>query len=485
MASIKALSLLALVNAIASAQTAPNWTQQFPPSSPPARYLHAMAYDSVRGQTLLFGGQGAIFLLNDTWVWDGANWTQKFPTTDAILLVRSQFAMAFDSTRGQVVMFGGYGGPEDGDFFALGDTWLWDGANWTEECFRCSPPGRNQSAMAYDSTHQQIVMFGGQGAGSSLLNDTWVWNGSNWTQESAQVSPPARAGHAMTYDSAHGQLVLFGGAGPPSVGLLNDTWVWDGASWTQKFPLTSPPPMSGAMAYDSAHSQVILFGENQTWVWDGSNWIEQSPQAVPPSRFGHAMSYDSINDQIVLFAGQDGASPFTLYSDTWTWIGAALPASSPSIGGVMSASAFGGFSSASPRSWVEIYGSNLAPDARNWANSDFAGSTAPISLDGVSVSVGGQAAFVDYISPTQVNAELPSNIAAGGTVPVTVTNGSMTGTPYNLNINPTEPGLLAPANFKVGSNQYVVAQCPMEITQFPLKPLRALIRAQPSPARRS
>jgi uncharacterized protein (TIGR03437 family) len=79
-------------------------------------------------------------------------------------------------------------------------------------------------------------------------------------------------------------------------------------------------------------------------------------------------------------------------------------------------------------------------------------------LDGVSVSIGGQAAFIDYISPTQVNAQLPSNISSGGTLQLTVTNANGTSTAVNVNVNPTEPGLLAPASFKIGSNQYVVAQ---------------------------
>jgi uncharacterized protein (TIGR03437 family) len=79
-------------------------------------------------------------------------------------------------------------------------------------------------------------------------------------------------------------------------------------------------------------------------------------------------------------------------------------------------------------------------------------------LNGVSVSIGGEAAFVDYISPTQVNAQLPSNIATGGTLQLTVTNGDATSLPINITVNATEPGLLAPPSFKIGSNQYVVAQ---------------------------
>jgi uncharacterized protein (TIGR03437 family) len=132
----------------------------------------------------------------------------------------------------------------------------------------------------------------------------------------------------------------------------------------------------------------------------------------------------------------------------------------PAVSAVVSASAFGGFPSVAPGSWVEIYGSNLAPDTRGWTGSDFRGNNAPTSLDGVSVSIGGQAAFVDYISPNQVNAQLPSNIATGDVLQLTLTNGTTTSAPVNLTVNATEPGLLAPASFKVGANQYVVAQLP-------------------------
>jgi uncharacterized protein (TIGR03437 family) len=126
----------------------------------------------------------------------------------------------------------------------------------------------------------------------------------------------------------------------------------------------------------------------------------------------------------------------------------------------VSASDFGGFSSVAPGSWVEIYGSNLAPDTRGWATADFTGGNAPTSLDGVSVAIGGQAAFVDYISATQVNAQLPSNIATGGTLPLTVTKTNVASAPVNITVHATEPGLLAPASFKIGANQYVWAQLP-------------------------
>jgi uncharacterized protein (TIGR03437 family) len=126
-------------------------------------------------------------------------------------------------------------------------------------------------------------------------------------------------------------------------------------------------------------------------------------------------------------------------------------------GGVVSASAFGEFTSVSPGSWMEIYGSNLAVDSRSWTAADFNGNSAPTSLDGTSVTIGGQAAFIDYISPGQVNALVPSNVATG-VQQMTVTVGNVTSAVYSITVNPVEPGLLAPTSFNIGGIQYVVAQ---------------------------
>jgi uncharacterized protein (TIGR03437 family) len=122
----------------------------------------------------------------------------------------------------------------------------------------------------------------------------------------------------------------------------------------------------------------------------------------------------------------------------------------------VSASAFGEFTSVSPGSWIEIYGSNLAVDSRSWLASDFTGNDAPTSLDGTSVTIGGQAAFIDFISPGQVNALVPSNVATG-TQPMTITVAGVTSPAYSINVNPVQPGLDAPASFNVGGTQFVVA----------------------------
>jgi uncharacterized protein (TIGR03437 family) len=135
-----------------------------------------------------------------------------------------------------------------------------------------------------------------------------------------------------------------------------------------------------------------------------------------------------------------------------------LPAVSK--GGVTSAYQFGALASPAPGSWIEIYGSSLATDSRLWATTDFNGNNAPTSLDGTSVTIGGRLAYVDYISPGQVNVQVPSTVPTG-TQPVVVTSGSNVSQPLSITINATAPGLYAPPQLLIGGNQYVGALFPI------------------------
>jgi len=74
-------------------------------------------------------------------------------------------------------------------------------------------------------------------------------------------------------------------------------------------------------------------------------------------------------------------------------------------------------------SWVTIQGAGLAPKTDDWSNSIVNGAL-PASLDGVSVSMGGKAAYVYYISPGQLNVLAPD--VPAGPITVTVTTGGAT-----------------------------------------------------------
>ena len=130
----------------------------------------------------------------------------------------------------------------------------------------------------------------------------------------------------------------------------------------------------------------------------------------------------------------------------------------PSItsGGVVSASSFGQFKSVAPGSWIEIYGSNLSTNSRSWTGTDFSGVNAPTSLDKTKVTVGGQDAFISFISPGQVNAQVPSNIGTGPQS-IVATTPAGSSAPYTITVNSVQPGLLAPSSFSIAGKQNIVA----------------------------
>jgi len=176
--------------------------------------------------------------------------------------------------------------------------------------------------------------------------------------------------------------------------------------------------------------------------------------------FNWSDSYNGTNGGIATTASTGPVDPgsgtggITIISVTTSVPVSTNPTITP--GGIITADQFGAFTSAAPGSWIEIYGTGLAADSRLWTSADFKGNTAPTSLDGTTVTVGGQSAVIDYISPTQVNAQVPSNTGTGPQ-PVIVSSATGTSAPVTLTVNLEEPGLLAPPSFKIGGTQYVVA----------------------------
>ena len=85
-----------------------------------------------------------------------------------------------------------------------------------------------------------------------------------------------------------------------------------------------------------------------------------------------------------------------------------------------------------PNAWVSIYGTNLAPDTRQWQSGDFVEGQMPADLDGVSVTINGHKAFVDYISATQVNVLTPLDGTVG---PVQLTLATSNGASAPVTVN--------------------------------------------------
>ena len=329
--ALAAGTVLFLIFVVASHAAAQTWTQHATGAvtKPSARRSHAMAYDSARNVIVLFGGLDDATQLasSETWEWDGNAWTQRAPATSPS--PRYGHTMTYDNARNTIVLFGGH----NVNGASNSETWEWDGNTWTQRTPATSPSGRSYHAMAYDSTRGISVLFGGIQAATTgpSSSETWEWDGNTWTQRAtgAVTKPSARHIHAMAYDAARNVVILFGGLDNATQLASSETWEWDGNTWTQRTPATSPSPRYGhTMAYDNARNVVVLFGginnatqlaNSETWEWDGNTWTQRTPATSPSPRFLSGMAYDSGRDVSVLFGGQ--VQDFALNGETWEYTG--------------------------------------------------------------------------------------------------------------------------------------------------------------------
>jgi uncharacterized protein (TIGR03437 family) len=101
--------------------------------------------------------------------------------------------------------------------------------------------------------------------------------------------------------------------------------------------------------------------------------------------------------------------------------------------------------------WVAIFGTNLSTSTYTWQASDFVNGALPTSLQGVSVTINGKPAYVEYVSPTQINVLAPDD-AATGAVQVQVTAAGQSTNSFSVQKNS-----FSPAFFTIDNGKYVAA----------------------------
>ena len=111
-------------------------------------------------------------------------------------------------------------------------------------------------------------------------------------------------------------------------------------------------------------------------------------------------------------------------------------AAQPAISGVVNAASYK--PSLAPGTWAAIFGTSLAPGTATASSVPLA-----TAIGGVSVTVGGIAAPLYYVSPTQINAVIPFEvkIPATGTVPVIVTSSIGTSSAFGITLTKDAPAL--------------------------------------------
>lgn len=324
-----ALALRAFAPLALCAASIAQWEQVPTTVAPPARNYGGMAYDSIRGRTVVFGGaQSAPGYRNDMWSFDGQAWTQLTPAN--VPSPRGQFQMVHDSLRDRIVLFGGRGGAGINPPL-LAETWEFDGTTWTQVTTASFPSPRQWFGMAFDPTRAKVVLYGGQAAGILLDSDeTWEYDGVDWSLRSPATRPGPLENAAMCFHQALDKVLLFSGI-DVQTGGTSQTWAWNGVNWAL-LPVTGPVPAPrtfARLAYDQGRQAALLFGgmDPQTgtlltdvWQFDGSTWRELLATG-PVGRRGFGFVYDTLRERSVLFGGLNQS--FQGVTDTWkfgpTW----------------------------------------------------------------------------------------------------------------------------------------------------------------------
>ena len=441
---------------------------------------------SADGNTAIVGVELDNGSVGAAWIWtrNGGVWTQqgaKLVGSGAVGAAHQGGSVSLSADGNTAII----GGPQDDNTNLHGAAWVWtrSGGVWTQQGPKLFGSGA-------------VGAFDGQGSSVSISADgntaiigaqfddgdagaAWVWtrSGGVWSQQGTKLVGSGAFGRLVHQGSAvaisgDGNTVIVGG--PTDDGQTGAMWVWTriGGVWTQQGTKLVGSGASGGFVHQG--SAVSLSGDGNTaivggfwdndaagaaWVWtrSGGVWTQQGSKLVGSGAVGKAYQGVSVslsadgNTAIVGGASDNGGA-----GAAWVWGSPNLAPATPSIksAGIVSASAFGQFPSIAPGSWIEIYGSNLATNSRSWTGADFNGSTAPTSLDGTRVTIGGQPAFIAYISPGQINALVPSTF---GTQPVVVVTPVGSSPPYTIKVNQLQAGLLAPQSFSIGGKQNVVA----------------------------
>jgi uncharacterized protein (TIGR03437 family) len=176
---------------------------------------------------------------------------------------------------------------------------------------------------------------------------------------------------------------------------------------------------------------------------------QQSPYNTRPNR-------DTLNSTDRVYTGAANAS-LDIWSITQTSSGYAAtlslavtetaPAASlPVITPGSISNAASGAAGVSPGAWTSIFGTNLAASTQTLSSSGITNNEMPTTLGGASVELDGNAAFIDYVSPTQINVLSPADTKTGS-VQVTVTNSAGTSAAVSTTLQPVLPGLFTKSNY--------------------------------------
>jgi photosystem II stability/assembly factor-like uncharacterized protein len=162
------------------------------------------------------------------WQWTGSDWTKSALAGNPNF--RGDFGFSYDPDHHQNALIGGNFYEEGSSPLItkpVGETWLLRQGKWSQwSPGSVGPSGYTKAA--YDEARHQLVVF-------NVAGETWTWDGSQWTKRDPQHRPPGLlSSQSLAYDPANRRIVMFGGKSDQLSSIpLNQTWAWDGIDWVR------------------------------------------------------------------------------------------------------------------------------------------------------------------------------------------------------------------------------------------------------------
>lgn len=338
------------------------WTQRSPANSaqfvgdygfdngkPQGRVWTPASFDTQRGRMIIMGGSGGGSAaactgagstngyMNDWWGYTTSTnaWLQFSPTNPAANnttapMGRDNHSLTYDWDQDLYWMYGGV--CSSGTFLSVTTNFhsIWsynpDNGEYTRYSYTSGGPDPVSLWARYNPVfkyvgNDTIVFYGGES--QSTKSDTWEFNTSThvWTQiniSGAASAPPVRGQieNAFAWDSANGKLIIFGGMANAQ-SARNDTWAYDPVTnvWANRNPSGSVPVarIQHAMTYDSVNQVVVLYGGqtptdvkfNDTWIYKYSTntWTQLSTTGQPPATSHNMLQYDASTQRSIMIEG--------------------------------------------------------------------------------------------------------------------------------------------------------------------------------------
>lgn len=226
--------------------------------------------------------------------------------------------LTWDSTRGQILSYGGSTGTDNAG--AMPILMAWDGSEWTTLCDDCDPGARVFHGFTFDTRRGVAVLYGGIDELGTLRDDLWEWDGDGWAAVAPAGDPPGGRSHFwMAYDQKRARVVLFGGN--TGAADTNEIFEYDGEAWDPIGVVAGPAPRddpAGPAAWDPISGRVLVYGsaenDDDLWAWDGAGWSRLCDVCTGVPRSAAMLEVDPARERILIVGGFD---PEIAITGTW------------------------------------------------------------------------------------------------------------------------------------------------------------------------